>query len=956
MINSNLTQTGVSFTDELAPDVIEEANPLFMGEQKEPFAIEPEIEGEEPIMVAGLGSAFIKGLKAGTKERTIPSIKVSEDVSEVTPAFIEKHQMDIELPDKAVNINLNYMDAPDKVNQVIVDMAEMMPEAVEEARRGVQGWDQTKLLANELGLTEEELLARPIGEAWNAEKITAARWVLGDTRDKVAALAEKVAAKDATDIEKADFRGLLSKYAGIQMQIHGMAAEAGRALNAFKIVSQSGELRKAEIDNLLVRQGGDINRLAEGFIGLDNPGSQAKFARDMARPGAYRMFLEYWINALLSGPTTHMVNTTSNAVVAVAQLPETLMASGFGKIFSDGKGVQAGEAMARMYGLYSGMKDGWVAAAKTFKSGEPSDAAQKLEVPDHTAITGKNVEVALQRGAESLNYLIPGKGIDPKSVNLSDPVQAAIDHLGTFLRLPTRFLLTEDEFFKGINYRMELNAQAYRAAKAEGLEGKELAEFLTNFIDNPPENVNIAAIESAKYHTYTNELGQPGQKFAGALNSYPISRLIVPFFRTPVNILKYSAERMIPPIPGISTRLKDDLLSGDPVRRDMAMGRMSMGAMVWASVVPLVAEHGDCVDSELCVTGGPPSDPKLAATLKRMGWKEYSLKIGDKFYSYSRSDPFGQMIGIAADAARILPHLGDEDASEYATGLVMAVSNNVINKTYMSGISNAMEVFSSNDKEKWLKYARRFATSTTGSAIGQLERAIDPTFRVADNLHEKFLAKTPGLSTVLPPYRDLWGRPLLNSVWGDEISQYMAIISPIRTSLSKPEPIDKELYRLGYAPGRIRKVMDGVKLEPKEYDFLVRMAGNDLKAPGDTIVSVYNPVTGEADDVDISGKGSMNALNALVRSPVYKTLTDSIDPPGQKVRLLRRVVDQYRDLAKLATLKKHTRLLDAIIDSKSEDLRAIGAPEEDIDEATTTMRMEYRDTFDTLNDIDLTGD
>jgi len=954
MINSNLQQTGVSFTDELAPDETEEANPLFMGEQ-EPFAIETEIEGEEPIVLAGLGSAFTKGLKAAVKQEAVPPIKVSEDVSDVTETFIEKHQMDIEMPDKAVNINLNYMDAPDKVNQVIVDMADMMPEAVEGARRNVQGWDQTKLLANELGLTEEELLARPVGEAWNAEKITAARWVLGDTRDKVAALAEKIAAKDATDIEKADFRGLLSKYAGIQMQIHGMAAEAGRALNAFKIVSQSGELRKAEIDNLLVRQGGDINRLAEGFIGLDNAGSQAKFARDMSRPGAYRMFLEYWINALLSGPTTHMVNTTSNAVVAVAQLPETLMASGFGKIFSDGKGVQAGEAMARMYGLYSGMKDGWKAAAKAFRSGEPSDAAQKLEVPDHTAITGKNVEAALQRGAESLNYVIPGKGIDPNSINLSDPVQAGIDHMGTFLRLPTRFLLTEDEFFKGVNYRMELNAQAYRAAKAEGLEGQELSEFLTNFIDNPPENVNIAAIESAKYHTYTNELGEPGQKFAGALNSFPISRLIVPFFRTPVNILKYSAERMIPPIPGISTRLKDDLLSGDPVRRDMAMGRMSMGAMVWASVVPLISENFDC-EKEMCVTGGPPSDPKLRATLKRTGWREYSIKVDDKYYSYSRSDPYGQMIGIAADAARILPLLGDEDASEYATGLVMAVSNNVINKTYMSGISDAMAVFTSNDKEKWLKYARRFAASTAGSAIGQVERAVDPTFRVADNLHEKFLAKTPGLSTVLPPYRDLWGRPQLNSVWGDEISQYMAIVSPVKTSLSKPEPIDKELYRLGYAPGRIRKVMDGVELEPKEYDYLVRMAGNDLKAPSDTIISVYNPSTGDSDDVDISGKGTMNALNALIRSPVYKTLTDSIDPPGQKVRLLRSVVDQFRDMSKLATLKKHERLMDAIIESKSEDLRAIGAPEEDIDEATTTMRMEYRDIFDTLNDIDLTGD
>jgi hypothetical protein len=955
-ISSNLQQPGIQFTDELAPEEIEGANPLFMGEPTQPEALPPEKEGEEPIQLAGLGSALSRGLGRQAEKQAIPAIKVSEEAADLTETFIEKHQMDIEMPDKAVNINLQYMDAPEKVNQVIVDMADMMPQQVQKARRNVQGWDQTKLLANELGLTEDELLKRPIGEAWNAEKITAARWVLADTRDKVAALAEKVSAKQATDEEKAEFRALMSKYAGIQMQLHGIAAEAGRALNAFKIVSQSGELRKSEIETLITRSGGDIERLAKGFTGLSDPAKQAKFARDMSRPGAYRMFLEYWINALLSSPTTHAVNVTSNAVVSLAQIPETLMASGFGRIFSDGKGVQAGEGMARMYGLYAGMKDGFFAAARAFKAGEPSDASMKMEVPDHTAITGKNVETAMKRGVESLNHVIPGKGIDPNVANLSDPVQAAVDHLGTFMRIPSRFLLTEDEFFKAINYRMELNAQAYRAAKAEGLEGQELAQFVTRFIETPPENVNVAAIESAKYHTFTNELGEPGQKFAGALNSYPISRLIVPFFRTPVNILKFSAERMIPPIPGIPSRLKDDLLSGDPVRRDMAMGRMSMGAMVWATVVPLVAEYGECENRDMCIIGALPSDPKLAATYKRMGYKEYSIKVGNKFYSYNRSDPFGQMIGIAADASRIMPMLNDEDATEFATGMVMAVSNNVVNKTYMSGIADAMEVFRSNDQEKWAKYGRQLAASTEGSFIGAVERTIDPEWRKATDVWEKFKAKTPGLSTELPPYRDLWGRALRNSVWGDEITQYMAMISPIQTGTLKVEPVDRELARLGYAPGSVRKVMDGVELEPKEHDYLVRMAGNELKAPAGTVIPVYNPGTGETDDIDISGKGSMNALNAIVRSPVYKTLTDSVDPPGQKVRLIRSVVEQYRDLAKLATLKKYDRLLEAIIESKSEDLRAVGAPEDEVLDAGSTMRMEYRDTFDTLEDIDLTGD
>jgi len=53
-----------------------------------------------------------------------------------------------------------------------------------------------------------------------------------------------------------------------------------------------------------------------------------RFIRSMSRASFKDKFFELYINSLLSGPITHLVNTTSNAITFLAKFPEKALAAG----------------------------------------------------------------------------------------------------------------------------------------------------------------------------------------------------------------------------------------------------------------------------------------------------------------------------------------------------------------------------------------------------------------------------------------------------------------------------------------------------------------------------------------------------------------------------------------------------------------------------------------------------
>ena len=808
-----------------------------------------------------------------------PLVELAPETEKKASLFLQTNIQD--LPEKAVNINFANIKSSDDVQEAIAKTADLFSSGIDAARRGMISNEETGKLADLLGMDVKTLLKRRKGEAFNAEQATAARSILVSSAEHLVELSKKASSIDANDIDRFEFIKHLNVHYAVQAQVSGMTAEAGRALQAFGISVAGMEGQTKAIKELLENLPGGMStsKIAEMVSHLDTVEGVNTFARQIRRATTFDMVLEAWINGLLSGPQTHATNTLSNTLFAVWQIPERFVAAGIGQI-TGSRAVKAQEAISQAYGLMEGLQDGWKLAAKALRTGEPSEQLTKVETRVHRAIT-----------AENLRETIPGrliKKISPNALEQGGMAAQAVDLMGEMVRVPGRLLTAEDELFKSVGYKMELHARANRQAIDEGLKGVSMAKRIQEIIQNPEEiapDIHMAAVDASRYQTFTQPLGEIGRKFQGILSQVPVLRLITPFVRTPVNIMKGGFERT--PLAFASRRFWSEIGAGG-ARRDLALARVSMGSTAMISTGYLAAQG--------LITGGGPSDPEMQAALRRTGWQPYSMRIGDTYISFNRLEPLGILLGAAADFTEIAGLAGEEmqpEMDKLAAAIALALSKNVTSKTWMKGVSEAIEAIHDPDRYGQ-RYIQNFARSMVPALFAQVERTMDPEMEAVYSIIDAMKSRIPGLSSDLPPRRDLWGEPITTAYSKDRswIETAFSALSPFYLSKAKDSPIDRELIRLRLPIAKPKKVMsfEGVALNlpPHEYDrFLVLMNTVPLNS---------------------TGKGLKSSLDDMVKNdPQYRSAS-----PDMKEVHIKRYRNEAMALANIRLLEESPALRMAV--------------------------------------------
>lgn len=818
------------------------------------------------------------GEKAAAAEAEVIEKVAKIPVGEPEKEFIQFDKTKVEEPtfkigqekagqERALNINLDRINTTKDIKDLIADVGKTFSKDINKARREVISNKQTKNLADDLGMTVDDLLARRRGEAFNAEQALAARQILVASGENLIALAKKAQVGSELDIIK--FRKAMSQHHAIQAQVSGLTAEAGRALQAFKIKAKSIKGQQRLINEALEIGGGVENSkaLAKQFAELETGLQVNQFVKQASKATTRRMMFEAWINGLLSSPATHAVNVLSNAMVVGWSVGERKVASMIGKSL-DVQSIQEGEVIAQLFGMVQGTKDGMKLAWQALKTGEPTDAMSKLEVQSRKAITGENL-------------------------NLAGPAGRFADFVGSAVRTPGRFLTAGDELFKSIGYRMELHAQAFRQASQEGLEGTALAARIDDIIKNPPENIEFAAIDASRYQTFTKPLEESGQAISQAINKTPAARIIVPFLRTPVNIMKFVGERTI--LAPLSANVRKEIAAGG-ARRDLALAKIATGSIIMAAAADYTVSGQ--------ITGAGPTNPAMRNLLRATGWQPYSIKVGDTWYSYNRLDPVGATIGIAADIAEIIGQSGDIDALDLTAAATISVAQNITSKTYLSGLAEFFDVMSnvSPDPEKNNTRAKRWIERLAGSAVpagvAQVERTLSPELSATNGIIEKIKSRIPGYSDDLPPRRNIFGEPIvLSGGLGPDI------MSPIYTSVDKKDPVAEEIVKQKTLVRMPMKSIKGVKLDTKQYDKYIQL---------------YSGKNNRFVD-----KPLKNALRELFRTDMYKTATDGQE--GGKSVLIRATFEGYREAAKAALIESLPGLQIDIRKSQTEKAIKLGA-------------------------------
>lgn len=686
--------------------------------------------------------------------------------------------------ERAGNINLDRIYAPDDVKAVIKQVADENAE-FRGARRETITHAETVDMANLLGMSADDLLKRQKGAAFNAEEMLAARTLLVEQATKVRELARQ--AEGGSDAVKADFAAAMTRLVSIQEQVSGATAEAGRTLSQFRILAAASKEEIARLVEASKARG--IDDMARMVADLDDPAKVAQFASNAFKAKTSDMILEAWINALLSGPTTHAANVLSNSIVALWQIPESLTAAAISKV--TGSGIAAREGFARAAGLVEGMKDGIVAGWRAFRLEEPTDLAGKIETGKFRAIP--SIEVG---GVE-----IGGKQI----------------------RIPGRLLTAADEFFKTVNARAEISALAIRQAVNEKLSGHAFTDRVLELKSNPTTAMKEAAREAAEKQTFTNPLGPAGQALTAIAREMPAVRFIMPFIRTPLQIVRFAAERspFAPLFAEVRANLKGE---NGPIARDNQIARIGLGSAVSTVAASLAADG--------TITGGGPTDPAKRALLYADGWQPYSVKIGGTYYSFSRLEPFGMLLGVAADANELRKSMKENELDDIAALLAGSVSRNLVSKTWMKGPADLVQAIQ--DPERYgPRWVQRFAGTVIPTGVAQVAQANDPYLREANNILDTTRSRIPGEREKLFLKRDVFGEPIKR-----EGSLGPDLVSPLYTSKAKSDPAIAELLRLDVKPGRLPRTIRNAELTDQEFDTYSALAGQTMKSALDEIVAL----------------------------------------------------------------------------------------------------------------------
>lgn len=742
-------------------------------------------------------------------------------------------------------INFARIDEPEQVKFTIGKMAEAMKGSVDEARRGKITQEETQKMADDLGMTVADLMERRKGQPLNAEEALAARQLWAASGEKLLEAAKKAAGPNAGDMDQFVFRRAMAVHSAIQNEVIGARTETARALAQWKIPAGGGVEKARAIQQVMSASGGsgDTKEMARRLAILAesgaNPAAIAAFARRGWGATSLDAVKEVWVNGLLSSPKTHIVNMSSNTGVALQQIYERAAAGAIRGLIG-GDGVKTGEAIAMVHGLKGAIRDAFKMAAISLKTGETGYAFNKIDVTHPNSISAEAFRMSSETGAGKF-----------------------VDFLGHAATVPGRLLGAEDEFFKTIGYRMEVHAQAFRQASSEGLSGDQFAARMKELVENPPEHIRINAADAAMYSTFTNDVGWFGKAIMNLRDSgSPVGQLgitlVLPFVRTPTNIARYTFERT--PFAPLVGQWRADIAAGG-ARADLALARMSTGTAIMLTAMDWANDGA--------VSGAGPSDNTEREALLRSGWQPYSIYADGKWFSYNRADPFGATMGFAASITEAINRgeIDQEDADEWQEVMAMAVaavSQVAINKTYMSGVANVVEVMS-DPKRYGESYINNLVGSFTPftSLSSAVETAVDPIQREVSNPWEAVQAKIVGLSESLPPRRNLWGEPIRAE---SGLGRVYDFISPVAVRQQDVAPIDREIVRLGGGPQRIKKrgTFDGVpvsfKQYPEVYDEYVRLSGNDIKHPA------WNMGAKDYLNAVVSGKHPM--------SEVWKILPD----------------------------------------------------------------------------------
>jgi hypothetical protein len=717
------------------------------------------IKGDEDVVEGSratiLNAAKQAGLKFGNNgtarivsDNHVPVVSQTEVLNEAVQRIVQNSG---EL--KKLGLDPEKIQSRDDVPAMLKSVADKIQANLDPRVGATITFDAQKSLASDLGLDIEDLLARKSGATANAETAIAARALLKDSQTRVMNLA-RIAAQGDEDYQ-AKFAESLAQHQAVMESVKGMAAEAGRALGSFRI--KEADLPALKISDVFTKLSPDGLAKAAQLLSKIDPNDARQvnnFIEQIKPTSTPDKIFEFYRNALLSSPKTVTVKAGSEIAMMALEATKKVVAGGMSKLTGD--------------------SDRFASEAWYYSRGALQAMQHATDV-----LTGR-FNLADAPGFEG-----GGK-------------QAIKGTVGKIIRFPSTLLERQTNLMYMLNYFGELHAQAARAAIKEGLNGQALHARQEYLAANPSEGMIDAAHQTALHGTFQNELGEFGRSVQRTIQSDPtgISKYLFPFVRTPINLVKASAE--FSPYGLIKGLAKGDV---------DATSRGVIGSGIAAGIAALALEGH--------ITGGGPVDFKKKQTLEATGWQPYSLKIGNKYIAYHRLEPLGLVMGLVADAIHGMK-MGDSEqvSSSKADTAVAHIERNLSDLPFMFGLSSIVDALKDTSGKRIDNFIARQVAGFIPAGVANIAESLDPTVRHPQGVAQTIQSRIPGLTRNVPPSIDITGQPIQRP------ASQLGGANPFPITTQRNNPAITEMARLGLSventPQKITQPKTGLGLKRGE--------------------------------------------------------------------------------------------------------------------------------------------
>ncbi len=366
----------------------------------------------------------------------------------------------------------------------------------------------------------------------------------------------------------------------------------------------------------------------------------------------------------------------------------------------------------------------------------------------------------------------------------------------------------EDRFFKSITYARSLAS----FLKARGYSETDIRGGLVPA--GALEEGRTLAIQEAQKATFNdrNAFSDTVAKLGRGVDKIPVIGKIVskgalPFLRPPANVVArawdYSPMKLAQTFYQVHRGSIDAATAIDQVSGALTgSAAMALGAALAAGIVPDVELVGKAAEEE-----------------KKQGAIDYSIRIGDKYYSVSWLSPTMIPLFIGANLYDKFQTLGEENGMDgwdvaqafmevgaYALGPMLELS-------MLSSLNDAIDAYAEEDDPGMgslaalLNSATSYFTQGLPTIFGQAEQAAETekssTYVNTGNKVERVIKKALGSASQRVPGIDLFQTPRLDEFGqvvkneGDALERaFNAFLNPFNVSQRKTDPISQELSRL----------------------------------------------------------------------------------------------------------------------------------------------------------------